>query len=248
VVLAVHDTGVGIDAETRARLFEPFFTTKPAGRGTGLGLATVHGIVRQSGGVVDVRSEAGRGASFAVYLPRADVEEQPAPPGEPARVEVRPERPATILVVEDEDAVRSLVVGALRSRGFRVLEAPDGAAALEIVERDEIPIDLLLADVVMPGMRGTELARLAVERRPGLRVAFMTGYAADALDRGSPMAGQVVLAKPFTAEALSAGVRRALGGDAGGGTGPARQAATWSSLIQIIGVRRRAGIRCRRSR
>jgi PAS domain S-box-containing protein len=226
VVLAVHDTGVGIDAETRARLFEPFFTTKPAGRGTGLGLATVYGIVRQSGGVVDVRSEAGRGASFAVYLPRADVEEQPAPPGEPARVEVRPERPATILVVEDEDAVRSLVVGALRSRGFRVLEAPDGAAALEIVERDEIPIDLLLADVVMPGMRGTELARLAVERRPGLRVAFMTGYAADALDRGSPMAGQVVLAKPFTAEALSAGVRRALGRDASGGTEPARQAVT----------------------
>jgi PAS domain S-box-containing protein len=218
VVLAVHDTGVGIDADTRARLFEPFFTTKPPGKGTGLGLATAYGIVRQSHGFIDVRSEAGRGASFSVYLPLVD-----APPGDAAAEGDAPaqdhtasadDQPTVVLVVEDEDAVRAFVVAALRSRGHVVLEASSGADALALAMSHEGPIDLLLTDVVMPGMRGSELAQRLRSARPDSRIVFMTGYTDDATWHMAKATGHLVIAKPFTADGLAQVVRDALYGQA----------------------------------
>jgi CheY-like chemotaxis protein len=217
VVLTVHDTGIGIDLETRQRLFEPFFTTKDPGRGTGLGLATVYGIVRQSGGYIDVRSEAGRGASFSVFLPRTDppvpAADESASPSADAVVNRVPEGAASvILVVEDEDAVRSFVVAALRSRGQRVLEAPSGDAALALAAAYEGRIDLLLTDVIMPKMRGSELANRLLAVRPDVRIAFMTGYTDDATWRIAQSTGHVVLAKPFTADTLMRAVYEAVHG------------------------------------
>jgi PAS domain S-box-containing protein len=218
VVLAVHDTGAGIHPDTQARLFEPFFSTKGPGKGTGLGLATVYGIARQSGGAIDVRSEVGRGASFSMYLPRVDPRasrQMDLPSSETAPVAHALPDAATgfsVLVVEDEDAVRSFVVAALRSRGYAVLEAAGGDAALDVVAAHEGRIDLLLTDVVMPGMRGSELAMRLLALRPDLRVAFMTGYTDDATWRVAQSTGHIVVAKPFTAEGLVASVRQALEG------------------------------------
>ncbi len=208
VLLAVEDTGCGMDEATRQRIFEPFFTTKPLGRGAGLGLATVHGIVRQHGGVVRVASAPGQGTTFRIYLPRVD---------EP--VCLRSETPAaglpggleTILLVEDEAGVRRLVRRSLEQLGYRVLEAGEPLEALALSERTAGPIDLLVTDVVMPQMSGRQLAERVQAQRPGTKVLFLSGYDDEPIARAGVLEpGLQFLAKPFTLEALARKVREAL--------------------------------------
>jgi len=207
-MVAVTDTGSGMDATVRAHLFEPFFTTKDVGKGTGLGLATVYGIVKQSGGYISVYSEPGRGSSFKVYLPRIET-----PASAPA---VTPKGGAargseTILVVEDEPAVLTLSRRALEAQGYVVLAAGDGADALRVVERHGGTIHLLLTDVVMPGISGRELADRLATRRPGLRVLYMSGYPGDAVvQHGSLPSGSAFLQKPFSPDGLARKVRDVL--------------------------------------
>jgi signal transduction histidine kinase len=206
--LTVSDTGSGMDAATRARVFEPFFTTKPAGQGSGLGLATVYGIVKQSGGYIWVYSEVGHGTAFKVYLPEftGTLAELP-----PAEVLLSPRGAETILIVEDEAAVRRMAARALSAQGYAVLEAENGAEALEVLARGGSPIDLVLTDVVMPLVNGRELGeRLSVER-PGLRVLFMSGYTDDDIvRRGLLRPGSPFLQKPFMPGDLSRKVREVL--------------------------------------
>jgi two-component system cell cycle sensor histidine kinase/response regulator CckA len=213
VALAVMDTGVGMDDRTRARLFEPFFTTKELGRGTGLGLATVYGIVRQSGGHIRVHTRLNEGSAFTVYLPRA---EGPSDAEDEASGAVEaPGGAGTVLVVEDEEAVRTLASRVLRAKGYRVLEAASADLALAILGGNRQPIDLLLTDVVMPGMSGPALAQRLVGQHPDLRVLYMSGYAEEAIERqGSLPAGGDLLEKPFTADQLARRVRAAIAGPA----------------------------------
>ncbi len=201
VVLSVTDSGHGIPEEIRGRLFEPFFTTKEVGRGTGLGLAMVYGIVDQTGGYIRVFSDRDRGAEFVVMLPRSH-----DTPGEPAAPRAAPPGGSeTVLLVEDEAIVRNLTAEMLERQGYRVLAAATPRDALAVSE----PWDLLLSDVVMPGMSGPELAAQLVERHPGARVLFTSGYSGDAVaDRGA-LPG-ALLEKPFTMEQLSVKVREAL--------------------------------------
>ena len=210
--LRVEDTGVGMDEATLARIFEPFFTTKERGRGTGLGLATVYGIVQQSGGTVQVQSQLGRGSVFTVLLPSAHgpPSELPAPAVEPPP----PEQSAghTVLVVEDDLMVRRLAVKALSREGYRVLELDSGSEALAKIHELVGSLNLLVTDVVMPGTSGTEVARQFCLLSPGLPVLFMSGYADEILAREG-VQGQHTsfIGKPFTAAAFRAAVRSALG-------------------------------------
>jgi nitrogen-specific signal transduction histidine kinase len=209
--LVVGDTGVGMDEATQAHLFEPFFTTKEVGKGTGLGLATVYGIVKQSGGYIWVYSERGRGTTVKVYLPRVPGVAE-APPLAPAPSEVRGGH-ETVLLVEDAAPVRALARRSLEARGYRVLDASDGPAALELSARHGAPIDLLVTDVVMPGMSGRELAERLAPVRPRMKVLYTSGYTDDAMVRqGVLTAGVAFLQKPFVPDSLARKVREVLDG------------------------------------
>src|SRR5260370_15282907 len=201
VQLVVTDNGHGMDAATKSRIFEPFFTTKESGKGTGLGLATVYGVVRQSGGFIWVETSPGNGARFEIYLPRA-VEKEEAVSYErlPA---ISRHGSETILVVEDEDEVRSLASEFLRSAGYSVLTARDGVEALEVSDRLGSSIQLLLTDVVMPRMRGTELAQKLKACFPSLRVVYMSGYLEQDACSGEILEKAIVLLKPFSSDTLS---------------------------------------------
>ena len=208
VMLAVTDTGVGMDAVTRARIFEPFFTTKEKGKGTGLGLATVYGIVRQSGGSIWVYSEPGAGTIFKVYFPRSfDV----ATPAVGALQRAEADGTETVLVVEDDDAVRTLARRGLEGYGYRVIEARNPGEAVAVSERHVGSIHLLVTDVVMPGQYGPELAQALRRERPELRVLYMSGYTDNAIaHQGLLEAGSAFLEKPFTPGNLAAKVRATL--------------------------------------
>ncbi|MGH3070748.1 MAG: PAS domain S-box protein [Gaiellaceae bacterium] len=216
VTLTVRDTGHGIDEETLGQIFEPFFTTKESGKGTGLGLATVYGIVKQSGGYVAVDSEVGVGSAFTIYLRRADgVVQHPAEPSEPSEPEAPAsaaevtEAPAstTVLVVEDEDVIRGLVDQVLRGEGYEVLLAADGAQAIELADASRV--DVLLTDLTMPGIGGHELAARLRETRPGLKVMFMSGFAEGGdLSGGALPPATAFLEKPFTFTLLTERVRQ----------------------------------------
>ncbi|MBL0274673.1 MAG: response regulator [Anaeromyxobacter sp.] len=203
VELTVADTGEGMTEAVRARIFEPFFTTKGPGRGTGLGLATVLGVVQQHGGSVEVVSAPGQGSTFRLLFPRSA---ERLPLASPTRRPAPPLRPLTILVAEDEPGVRRLVEGYLREAGHAVLAAPDGAAALALADAHAGAIDLLLSDVVMPGMNGRQLHEALHLRRPAVRVLFMSGYPAlpGTQEEIVGSATGEVLAKPFTRAELLA--------------------------------------------
>jgi len=210
VLLAVSDTGTGMSEETQAHMFEPFFTTKEKGKGTGLGLATVYGIIKQSGGFIWVYSEVGRGTTFKLYLPR--VEELAERASQPAQAPARPARGSeTVLVVEDEAPVRSVARQVLERHGYTVLEAASAESALDIVTRYSGTIHLLLTDVVMPGLNGRELASRLAGLRPDARVIFMSGYTDDAVTRhGVLEPGSAYVQKPFTPDAIARKVREVL--------------------------------------
>jgi PAS domain S-box-containing protein len=211
VGLRVRDDGEGMDAQTAARVFEPFFTTKGEGQGTGLGLATVYGIVRQSGGSIEVESEPGRGTTFRVYLPAVEgaVDDDVSDERETAPV---PGGRETVLLVEDSESLRDMVAEMLESAGYEVLEVPGPEAAIERSRAFEGGIDLLLTDMMMPVMNGRELAARLAELRPGIPVLFMSGYSSELLDvQGQPIPGVNLLQKPFTGRELLQRVREALG-------------------------------------
>jgi PAS domain S-box-containing protein len=209
VLVAVSDSGEGMTDEARAHVFEPFFTTKPAGHGTGLGLATVYGVVRQSGGHVWVYSERGRGTTFKLYFPRTDG--SPAEPVAPPPPTARPAGDETILVVEDDALVREVTARALRGGGYRVLEASSGAAALEAAATATASIRLVVTDVVMPDMSGREVAEALQDRIPGVRVLYVSGYTQNTIvHHGVLDSGIEFLSKPFTPSALLARVREVL--------------------------------------
>jgi PAS domain S-box-containing protein len=209
VLLAVSDTGVGMDAETRAHLFEPFFTTKEQSKGTGLGLSTIYGIIKQSGGHVWVYSEPGHGTTFKIYLPRVE-----APVGLPsAKAAPSPPRGGTetIVVVEDEEHVRALVCQILDGRGYTVLDARNGHEALDLCARHQGPIHLMVTDVVMPLMSGRDLAERVVRTRPELKILYVSGYTDNVIaHHGVLKKGFALVQKPFTAETLARKVREVL--------------------------------------
>jgi PAS domain S-box-containing protein len=211
VMLAVTDTGVGMDAETVAHIFEPFYTTKGGASGTGLGLATVYGIVKQSGGYIWVYSEPGQGSSFKVYLPRVDAS---AETPQAARKQTRARKGTeTILLVEDEPAVRELTRMVLAAQGYSVVEAQDAEDAERLSENHGTQIHLLLTDVVMPGVSGPELARRITARHPKMRVLYMSGYTHNVIAGGGTLeTGIVFLQKPFTPASLAEKVRDVLDG------------------------------------
>jgi hypothetical protein len=213
VMLSVSDMGAGMDAETQAHLFEPFFTTKEVGKGTGLGLATVYGIVRQSEGSIDIRSEPGKGSTFEICLPQAPVGERVAAGQVPIATLQRGHE--TILVVEDEASVRKLAISVLERQGYGVLAAEGPGQAEAIAAEHPGPIDLLLTDVVMPGGNGVDLAARLSALRPSMKVLMMTGYAQETIaDQGGLKDGIVLIEKPFSPNLLLARVRMAIDAEA----------------------------------
>jgi two-component system cell cycle sensor histidine kinase/response regulator CckA len=209
VMLSVSDTGMGMDKETQSRIFEPFFTTKEKGKGTGLGLSTVYGIVKQSGGYVIVQSEEGQGTSFHIYLPQvegaAETQAVPVPDAALGGSE-------TVLLVEDEESVRQLVRDTLDAKGYRVLEADSGEAGLDTAARHEGTIDLVVTDVVMPGLSGRDMVKRLLRARPSTKVLYLSGYTEDAIvNDGSIESGTAFLQKPFSLQNLARKVREVLG-------------------------------------
>jgi two-component system cell cycle sensor histidine kinase/response regulator CckA len=219
-MIEVRDTGTGMSDEVKQKIFEPFFSTKEIGRGTGLGLSTVYGIIKQTGGYIFAESEEGEGTVMRVYLPRyaedaAEAETEP----EPAKAERKPEKPkdltgrGTVLLVEDEDAVRSFAARALGTRGYHVLEASTGAEALEVFEGHDGEVDLVVSDVVMPEMDGPTLMKELRRDHPDLKIIFMSGYAEDAFRRNlTENEHFMFLQKPFDLKQLAAAVKSALEG------------------------------------
>jgi len=220
VMLAVSDTGTGMDEQTKAHIFEPFFTTKELGKGTGLGLATVYGIVKQSGGFIWLYSEPGHGTSFKIYMPRVDESAERATPAAAAPL---PRGTETILVVEDAPAVRAVTRQVLERQGYTVLEAPNGGAALVLATKHHGPIHLLLTDVVMPGVNGRQLAEQLARPRPDMMVLFTSGYTDDSVVRhGVLESGIAYLQKPFTPDGVARKVREVLDSSRDSGRGPLR--------------------------
>ena len=212
VMLAISDTGMGMDADTQAHIFEPFYTTKGL-KGTGLGLSTVYGIVKQSEGYIWLYSEAGKGTSFKIYLPRfsATGEALATQPALAADADQPSPGHETILLVEDEENLRRLARQSLETQGYRVIDAPDGAAAIKISQAHKGPIHLLLTDVIMPGMNGRELANQLSPTRPEMRVLYMSGYTENHIGHNGTLdEGITLLQKPFTLPALKAKVREVL--------------------------------------
>ena len=209
VMLKVSDTGIGIDPETQAHIFEPFFTTKEPGKGTGLGLSTVYGIVKQSEGFIWVYSEPGMGTTFKIYLPRVDaVAEAPSEEKAAARTA---QSQATVLIVEDEESLRELAREFLESAGYKVLMAKNGPEALQIAAQHPGPIEILVTDVVMPGMSGREVARRLASFRPAMKVLYVSGYTNNAIAHHGVLDPRVAfLEKPFTKNDLLSKVRELL--------------------------------------
>jgi len=210
VQLTVSDTGIGMDADTKARAFEPFFTTKEKGKGTGLGLATVYGVVKQSGGYIDVESSPGAGTTFKIYLPRVEeayAKTERSPSEDPISVKGT----ETVLVAEDETSLASLVRNTLELCGYTVLVAGDGIEALAVSKRYQATIHLLLTDIVMPGIGGRALAEELIHERPEMMVVYMSGYAGQGVGEQGPVEpGSFFLAKPFSRDGLARKVREAL--------------------------------------
>jgi signal transduction histidine kinase len=209
-MVAVSDTGIGMDEATVGRIFEPFFTTKALGQGTGLGLASVYGTVRQSGGHIWVYSEPGHGTTFKLYLPRT---EDGATPAAQAAAPAEPRHGhEVVLVAEDEELVRTMVVSALRQRGYTVVAVTTGEEALEVIEQRGPELGVLLTDVIMPGISGIELLERARKARPDLRAIFMSGYTALTMDHRRPPRGVTFLEKPFTLARLDEAIRETFAG------------------------------------
>lgn len=214
VMLAIEDTGCGMDLKTQARIFDPFFTTKELGKGTGLGLATVYGIVKQTGGYIWVYSEVGQGTVFRVYLPRIDKPAQPAE-REPSEMQAL-QGSETILLAEDSESLREMAQEYLESIGYTVLAAVSGEKALQWAKEFQGPIHLLLTDVVMPEMSGPELANQMASLRPGVKIIFTSGYTDDAIARQGILDPNVAfIQKPFRPKALAKKIRQVLNGSAG---------------------------------
>ena len=209
VCLSVADSGIGMDAETKARAFEPFFTTKEKGKGTGLGLSTVYGVVKQSGGYIDIFSSPGAGTTFKIYLPRIDEAIKLSAPGQSGAGSF--DGNETILLAEDEASLRRLTRATLEQNGYKVIEARDGVEALALSETCDLPIDLLLTDIVMPGMGGRALAQELTRRRPEMRVVYMSGYTGQTVGTQGPIdPGSDFLSKPFSRVVLARKIREAL--------------------------------------
>jgi CheY-like chemotaxis protein len=206
VAIDVTDTGEGMSEETRSRIFEPFFTTRTGSGGTGLGLATVYGTVQQSGGTIEVESQPARGTNFRIYLPRF---EGPEPEISEAVLDESPGGSETLLVVEDEDMLRARMRSMLEARGYTTFQAANGLEALERVEAHDGPLDLVVTDVIMPGMGGIELARRLSELLPDVPILFVSGYTGTAVSTPE-FRDSFVLAKPFSTGDLLCGVRRCL--------------------------------------
>lgn len=197
VMLAVSDNGTGMDEATRSRIFEPFFTTKETGKGSGLGLATVYGIVKQSGGHVWVYSEPGHGTTFKIYLPNAEHKLGISPGAEPEALPPKRES-VTILLAEDDVIMRRLTRKMLEEHGYQVLEAEDGNSALELIGSDHTAVDLILTDVVMKGMNGPDLVLRLIDSHPTMKVVYMSGYTGELVTHQGLDGGFRLLEKPFT--------------------------------------------------